>query len=281
MLLVQRMAARRVKHTESESGKDGSSASEPVIAGINRSGKKRLNQLADFESSEVPTAESQENNLLGNQPVRTAGPLENSLTNLLPAQAGMSASNGGESEDSQVAGGSNTSQQTGQVHSDQERSSVTSDSDKSEKEISDFIDLAKDTSIMDEADKDTEKDVVLVEESPTAYDGKHLPKTIKTNRFTSVVTHTHTLRTQIVKCMKNIDKTVAQIVLLENAGGGDSDGDEFIDDLYKDIQSENKEINEKLKKNEELTSQIRTMASFIERSNADSTQPMCITGRKR
>jgi len=67
VLLVQRMAARRVKHTESESGKDGSAASEPVItAGINRSGKKRLNQLADFESSEIPTAESRENNLLGN-----------------------------------------------------------------------------------------------------------------------------------------------------------------------------------------------------------------------
>ena len=115
------MAARRVKHTESESGKDGSAASEPVIpAGINRSGKKRLNQLADFESSLIPTAESRENNLLGNQPVRTAGPLENSLTNLLPAQAGMSASNG-EREGSQVAGGSNNSQQTEEVHSDQAR----------------------------------------------------------------------------------------------------------------------------------------------------------------
>ena len=170
MLLVQRMAARRVKHTESES-KDGSAASEPVItAGVNRSGKKRLNPLADSESSETPTAESREDNLLGNQPVRTASPPENSLTNLLPAQAGMSASNG-EREGSQVAGGSNNSHQTGQVHSDQERSSATSDSDKSEKEISDFIDLAKDTSIMDDADKDAEKDVVLVKESPTQYDG--------------------------------------------------------------------------------------------------------------
>ena len=124
MLLVQRMAARRVKHTESESGKDGSAASEPVItAGINRSGKKRLNQLADFESSETPTAESRENNLPGNQPVRTARPPENSLPNLLPAQADMSASND-ERESSQVAGGSNTSQQSGQVQSDQERNSA-------------------------------------------------------------------------------------------------------------------------------------------------------------
>ena len=71
MLLVQRMAARRVK--QPELGKDGSAATEPVItAGVNRSGKKRLNPLADSETSETPTAESREDNLLGNQPVRTA-----------------------------------------------------------------------------------------------------------------------------------------------------------------------------------------------------------------
>ena len=204
--------------------------------------------------------------------VRTAGPPENSLPNLLPAQADMSANNG-EREGSQVAGGSNTSQQSGQVQSDQERNSAKS-SDKSGEEISTFIDLAKETSMMDDPDKDTQKDIVIVEESPTAYDGKHLPKTIKTNRFTSVVTHT--LRTQIVKCMKNIDRTIAQIVLLENAGEGDSDGEDYLEDLYKDIQVENKEIKAKIKENEELTSQIRTMAGFIERSNADSTQPLAV-----
>ena len=42
--------------------------------------------------------------------------------------------------------------------------------------------------------------------------------------------------------MKNIDRTIAQIVLVENAGEGDSDGEEFLEDLYKDIQRENKEI---------------------------------------
>ena len=99
------MAARRVKQQESRKDVSAAAATEPVItAGVNRSGKKRLNPLADSESSETPTAESREDNLLGNQPVRTAGLLEDSLTNLLPAQAGMSASNGGESEDSQVSG---------------------------------------------------------------------------------------------------------------------------------------------------------------------------------
>ena len=52
------MPARGAKHTESESGKENSATPEPVIAGINRSGRKRLGQLADFESSEEPTAEN-------------------------------------------------------------------------------------------------------------------------------------------------------------------------------------------------------------------------------
>ena len=213
------MAARFVEETES--GRDGS-ATEPVItAGVNRSGKKRLGPLDD-SGSETPTAESREDNLPGNQPVRTAGPPVNSLTDLLPAPAGMSASND-EREGSQVAGGSNNSQQTEEVHSDQARDSVTSgsdlDSEKSELEIDEFIDLAKDASKMGDTEKDTEKDdVVLVEESPTQFDGNRLPRTIQTSRFTGVVTHTHTIRTQIVKCMKNMDKAIAQLAQLENEG---------------------------------------------------------------
>ena len=153
------MAARIVEETES--GKRDGSDTEPVItAGVNRSGKKRLSPLADSETSETPTAESREDNLLGNQPVGTASPPENSLTDLLPAQAGMSASNG-EREGSQVAGGSNNSQQTEEVHSDQARDSVTSgsdlDSEKSELEIDEFIDLAKDASKMGDTEKDTAK----------------------------------------------------------------------------------------------------------------------------
>ena len=47
-----------------------------------------------------------------------------------------------------------------------------------------------------------------------------------------------------------MDKAIAQLALLENDGEGDSDGDEFIDGLYKDIQSENKEVKAKLKKHD-------------------------------
>ena len=75
------MAARVVEETES--GQNGSDTEPVITAGINRSGKKRLSPLADSEISETPTAESRENNLLGNQPVRAANPPENSLTNVL------------------------------------------------------------------------------------------------------------------------------------------------------------------------------------------------------
>ena len=47
-------------------------------------------------------------------------------------------------------------------------------------------------------------------------------------------------------------------------------GNVDVDDLTRRVQ---------LKKNEELTSQIRKMAGFIERSNADSTQPMAIKSK--
>ena len=190
------MAGRRASRTEPESVKEKPAVSEPVIAGINRSGRKRLGQLADFESSEEPTAGGLENNLPGNQLVGTADPLDI----VLPAQTGMSASIGGESEDDQIAGSSNTSQQSEQIQSDLGRTSARSESEKSgedlsEKDISEFISLARETSTMSESEKekDTEKDVVIVEDSPTVFDGKKLPKTIKSNRFTSVVTLTHTL----------------------------------------------------------------------------------------
>ena len=76
-----------------------------------------------------------------------------------------------------------------------------------------------------------------------------------------------------------MNKAIAQLAQLEDGGEGDSDGDEFIDGLYKDIQSENKEVKEKLKKHEDLTSQIRTMCGFIERSNANSTLPNAVKGK--
>ena len=121
---------------------------------------------------------------------------------------------------------------------------------------------------MGDTDKD---DVVLVEESPTQYDANRLPRTIEAGRFTGVVTQTHTIRTQVVKGLRNMDKSIAQLIKLENEGEDDSDGEEFINGLYKEISSENNKVKSKLEQHEDLTSQIRTMCGFI--INSDSTLP--------
>ena len=42
------MAARLASSTEPESVKEKPAISEPVIAGVNRSGKRQVGQLADF-----------------------------------------------------------------------------------------------------------------------------------------------------------------------------------------------------------------------------------------
>ena len=239
------MAGRRAIRMEPESVKEKPAVSGPAIAGINRSGRKRLGQLADFESSVEPTAGSLEQDLPGNQLVGTADPLES----VLPAQTGSFASICDEIENDLIAGSSNTSQQNQQVQSDLRHNSARSESDKSSEEpsdrdISEFLNLARKNLTMSdvEKEKDPEKEVVVVEDSPTAFDGKKLPKTVKSNSFISVVTNTHTLRTQVLKSMKNIDRIIAQIVLLEGNGEKSSDSEEYLDDLYGDIQKENKEM---------------------------------------
>ena len=202
------MSARFSENTES--GRNVSSV-EPVIeAGVNRSGKVRLIPLDS--GSEAPPAASSTSNLLGNQAVGTS-PTPESLTNLLPAPAGMSASS--EGAGSQVAGGSNSLQQPEVVHSDQERESVTSEPDI-EKSDSDNPDKMV----------DKEKEVQIVEDSPSNFDVNRLPRTIEAGSFTGVVTRAQTLRTQIIKGLKNMDKNIAQLVQLENEGEDDSDGEE-------------------------------------------------------
>ena len=66
---------------------------------------------------------------------------------------------------------------------------------------------------------------------------------------------------------------------MEQNGENGSDREDFLDELYGEIQKENKELKEKMKENEELTSQVRTMAGFIERSNADSTLPIALKAK--
>ena len=51
------MPVRRASRTEPEVATEKPAISKPAIPGTNRSGKKRLGQLAAFESSEEPTEE--------------------------------------------------------------------------------------------------------------------------------------------------------------------------------------------------------------------------------
>ena len=81
------MAARLNTEPEPFKIKEKPDNLKPVIAGVNRSGKRRVGQLTDFESSEEPTAESLQTDWTDNLLVGTADPLES----LLPAQTGSSA----------------------------------------------------------------------------------------------------------------------------------------------------------------------------------------------
>ena len=148
------MSARGSENT-TESGSNFSSVEPVVEAGVKRSGKKRL--IPPDSGSEEPSAASLASNLPGNQAVGTSPPAE-SLANLLPGIAGMSASN--ELEGRQVAGGSDSLQQTEVVQSDETRESVTSDPG------SDKIDSDTPPN-MGDSDKD---EVQIVKESPTYFD---------------------------------------------------------------------------------------------------------------
>ena len=72
-----------------------------------------------------------------------------------------------------------------------------------------------------------------------------------------------------------MDRVINQIrVVQEQTDLDRSDREGFLDDLYAEVHGENREMKERLKEHEQLTSQVRTMAGYIERSNLDLTQPL-------
>merc|ERR1711888_69439 len=280
--------------------------SKPVIPGTNRSGKKRLGQLAVFESSEEPT---EEQDLPGNQLVRTADPLESEL----PVQTVLSASICDEIENSQIAGSSNSLQQFQEIQSDQGRDAAElelereySSEDCSESLISAFITSVREGVEMSggakdpEKDKDPDKDkdpgkenggepdkekggepeVQFIEDSPTTFNKNKLPKTVKSNQCGSVVASAHTLRTKILKNRKNMDRVINQIrAVQEQTDLDEDDRENFLDDLYAKVHGENKEMEDNLKEHENRTYQIRTMGGYIEKGNLDCNQPMAVKTR--
>ena len=293
MCVVTIMAGRRPKNTEPEVIREKSVTPGPVIAGILRSGRKRAGQLADieaaFESSVEPTAGNLETDLLGNILAGTADPLESEL----PGQANLSASICDEIENNQIAGSSNTFQEIQQVQSDQSSDSAGSESEQtsrnySESEISDLLSSIRASGTM--SDQDKEKDaaetgkegdteVHTVEDSPTVYNSDKLPKTVTANQFVSVVSKAHTLRCKVLKHRKNMDRVIIQIKAVEQEGEVGSGREDFLDDLYEEVQKENKILKDTMREHEKLTSQVRTMSGYIERSNIEATLPMAIKAR--
>ena len=112
-----------------------------------------------------------------------------------------------------------------------------------------------------------------MEESPTHFDVNQLLRRIEAGRFRGIVVRAQSLRTQIQKGLNNMDRCIAQLVELEKEGD-DSDGDEFIEGLYKEIGTEHAKVKVNLSEHETLTSQTRTMCGFIieTRSNLQNAQ---------
>ena len=122
------MSARGSENV-TESGSDFFSV-EPELAGVSRSGKKRLVP----PESEEPSADSLTVNLPGNQGVGTRPPAD-SLENLLPGPAELAASNG--LAGTQVVGGSGQLQDKEVAQSIETSESATSNIMSETTEVSD------------------------------------------------------------------------------------------------------------------------------------------------
>merc|ERR1712215_504990 len=180
-----------------------------------------------------------------------------------------------ESVSDQLVEGSNNSVGQGQVQ-------CLVDSDADSTHNSDYT-----TVIMagegngDVTDKEVTDEVFEVEvnkeESPSIFNERKLPKTVSSNQFIGVITTTCTLRTKIMKGMKNVVATAKEITSIETEAG--EIDEEFIEELYNDIQNEYVKMKERLKEHEDKTSQIRTMTGFIINTNKTSKQPLAIKSR--
>ena len=100
-----------------------------------------------------------------------------------------------------------------------------------------------------------------------------LPRTVEAGKFRGVGIRAQSLRTQIQKGLNNMGRCIAQLVELEKEEE-DSDGDEYIEGLYKEIGTEHSKVKVNLSEHETLTSQTRTMCGFIigSQSNLQNAQ---------
>ena len=257
------MSSARGSENVTESGSDFFSV-EPELAGVSRSGKKRLLP----PEPEEPSADSLTVNLPGNQGVAGTRQSADSLENLVPgpAEAGrpntagsteQSASNG--LARTQVAEGGGQLQDKEVAQSIETSESVTSDIMSETSEVSDKLDNESPPNLGDEALDD---DVIIVEASPTHFNPDKLPKTINAGSFKAIVVRAHGYRTQIQKGLSNIDKRIVELEELEKEGD-DSENDDFVDNLWKEVGEENVKVKNNLTGHEELTSHIRIMCGFM------------------
>ena len=226
------MAATRGSENRPEPGSDYFTV-EPDLAGVSRSGKKRL---VPPESEEL-AAESL-TNLPGNQSA-------DCQENFVPALAGVSGLNTAGSTASrlvtQVAGGS------GQLRDKEVVQLVgTSESDRSDS----MSETTEDNEKLDDApppsvgEDDLETEVIVVEASPTHFDASKLPKTINAGSFRAIVVRATGYRTQIQKSLSNMDRIIAELEELEKEDD-DNDDDDFVDGLWKEIGDEYSKVKKK------------------------------------
>ena len=76
-----------------------------------------------------------------------------------------------------------------------------------------------------------------MEASPTHFDPNKLHKTINAGSFKAIVVRAHGNRTQIQKGLSNMDRRIVELEELEKEGD-DSESDEFVDDLWKEVGDE-------------------------------------------
>ena len=127
---------------------------------------------------------------------------------------------------------------------------------------------------------DDDNEVIIVEESPTHFDPNRLPKTIEAGRFRAIAVRAQSYRTQIQKGLSNMDRCIVQLDKLEKEGD-DSEGDEFVDDLWKEVGNEHAKVKVNMSGHEELISQIRIMCGFIIDTLSNLPNALKIKGEAR
>ena len=256
------MAATRGSENRPESGSDYF-AVEPDLAGVSRSGKKRL---VPPEPEEL-AADGLTVNLPGNQCVTGTRQSADCQENFVPApaEAGRLDTAGSTEQTASIGLGTQVAEGSGQLQDKEVVQSIeTSESARSDimSESTEGSDKVDEENPPNLGDEDLENEVIIVEASPTHFDASKLPKTINAGSFRAIVVRAHGYRTQIQKGLSNMDRHIVELEELEKEGD-DNESDDFVDGLWKEVGDEYIKVKNNMSGHEELISQIRIMCGFI------------------